>query len=303
LGSLEKLGTGTLTLTGTNAYAGGTTVSGGVLEATTPDALPDGGASGDIGTTSSGVLAVSTAGWDSGDIAALVGNSCFSGNLGIDVPASSAFTYSSDIQNTSLGLTKLGAGTLTLGGDNQYTAGTTVAAGTLQLGDGTTNRSVPGNITDNASLVFANASAQSYSGVISGTGGVTKVGAGTLTLSGVNLYTGGTTVAAGTLALSGGDDRLSTSGAITMAGGTLDLGGHGQTTSGGLSFQTNPGSVVQNGSLTLVGTGTVLAASQSGRIDTDLALAGSGDWLWSIGEGATLTFGGDVSFAVNDNEL
>ena len=40
-----------------------------------------------------------------------------------------------------------------------------------------------------------------------------------------------------------------------------------------------------------------------GRIDTDLALAGSGDWLWSIGEGATLTFGGDVSFAVNVNEL
>ncbi len=42
---------------------------------------------------------------------------------------------------------------------------------------------------------------------------------------------------------------------------------------------------------------------QPGRIDTNLVLAGSGDWLWSIGEGATLTFGGDVSFAVNNNEL
>ena len=75
-------------------------------------------------------------------------------------------------------LTKAGSGTLTLSGANTYTGSTAVSNGTLQLGDGTTNGSVTGDITDNAVLVFRDASSQTYGGVIDGSGTVTKSGSG-----------------------------------------------------------------------------------------------------------------------------
>ena len=68
-------------------------------------------------------------------------------------------------------LSKFGIAPLVLTGANTYTGGTTVTGGPLQLGDGTTsNGSVAGNITVNSTLIFANPNAQSYSGVISGSG-------------------------------------------------------------------------------------------------------------------------------------
>ena len=73
-------------------------------------------------------------------------------------------------------LNKVGTGTLTL--TNMNTAYTSVpaviSAGVLQLGDGTTNGSIAGNIADNASLVFNNGSDQTFSNVITGSGTVTK---------------------------------------------------------------------------------------------------------------------------------
>ena len=84
---------------------------------------------------------------------------------------------------------------LTLTGTNTYTGGTTVSTGTLR-GDTT---SLQGNIADNAVLEFDQGSSRTFSGVVSGTGTLTKSGAGTLTLAGANNYTGGTTVSAGTL--------------------------------------------------------------------------------------------------------
>lgn len=55
-------------------------------------------------------------------------------------------------------------------------------------------------------LTVNQASASTYAGVLSGTGSLIKNGAGVLTLSGLNTYTGGTTINAGTLALSGFND-------------------------------------------------------------------------------------------------
>ena len=71
-------------------------------------------------------------------------------------------------------LTKTGTGTLTLTGANTYTGGTTISAGTLQLGNGGTTGSVAGNIVDNGALVFNRSDALTYGGVISGTGTLTK---------------------------------------------------------------------------------------------------------------------------------
>jgi autotransporter-associated beta strand protein len=62
-------------------------------------------------------------------------------------------------------------------------------------------------------------------------------GAGTLTLTGASTYTGSTTIQAGTLRISGADDRLPTGTTLTIdggatAGGTFDLNGRNQTVAG-----------------------------------------------------------------------
>ena len=102
-------------------------------------------------------------------------------------------------------LVKVGGGALTLLGSNTYSAGTLISAGLLQLGDGLTrNGYVLGNITNNAQLGVANPFDQTFSGIISGPGSLTKSGAGVLTLTGQNTYTGDTTNNAGTLRLGDG---------------------------------------------------------------------------------------------------
>jgi fibronectin-binding autotransporter adhesin len=100
------------------------------------------------------------------------------------------------------GLTKTGSDTLTLSATNTYAGVTTVGAGTLQLGDGSTrNGSLSGTIVNNGILIVANPTAQIFANTITGIGGFTKTGTGTLTLSSSNSYLGGTIISAGTLRL------------------------------------------------------------------------------------------------------
>jgi autotransporter-associated beta strand protein len=120
-----------------------------------------------------------------------------------------------------------GGGTVILTAANTYTGGTTINAGTLQLGDGAAAiGSVVGSITDNAALVFANPLTQAYAGTISGSGSVTKTGAGMLTLTGSNSYAGATTVNAGTLAFS----SFNALGSPTAGNSTISLGGSAPAT-------------------------------------------------------------------------
>ena len=91
-----------------------------------------------------------------------------------------------------------------LTGANSYTGGTTISAGTLQLGNGGTTGSIVGNVTDNGTLVFGRGDMVTFPGVISGTGGISQAGSGTTILTAANSYTGGTTINAGTLQLGNG---------------------------------------------------------------------------------------------------
>lgn len=107
----------------------------------------------------------------------------------------------------STALLKAGTGTLTVTNANTYTGTTTVNGGTLKIGDGTTDGSLAGPIANNASVVFDTVGAKTYGGTLSGGGAgvtITKQGAGTLTLTGTNSFTGVTAVNAGTLRLGTG---------------------------------------------------------------------------------------------------
>jgi len=122
----------------------------------------------------------------------------------------------------SVGLTKSGAGRMDLANtNNSYTGRTTISAGTLEV---TGQLPGSGGITNNASLVFNSAANQAVSGAIDGTGGLQKLGAGSLSLTSLtNVYTGATAVDAGTLLVNG----IHTGGAeYTVAAGAT-LGGSG----------------------------------------------------------------------------
>ena len=142
-------------------------------------------------------------------------------------------------------------GNLFLGsiGTNTYSGSLTPAGTTYRLGGGGGTLVLPGNsaLTDNGSTPQA------------------LVVNGNVTLTGSNTYSGGTTINAGTLLLSGGNNSLSSSGNITVASGVLDLGGNGQTTSGTVSLQ---GGTVQNGTLT---NNSFNYTAQSGVINATLA--------------------------------
>ena len=174
---------------------------------------------------------------------------------------------------------------------NTYTGGTTINAGTLQLGDGiSANGSVAGNITDKATLVFANPNSQTYSGVISGAGSVVKTAAGTLVLSGASSFTGGLNVQQGTLSIPT-INNLGASGPLG-AGPSVSLGSMGQT--GTLEYTGGTASSNMPFSLAAGGNATV----QIDTAATNLSLSGviSGSGMVTKSGAGTLILGANNSF-------
>jgi autotransporter-associated beta strand protein len=179
----------------------------------------------------------------------------------------------------SSGLILTGDGTLLLSASNTYSGGTTIYAGTLQLGDGLANNgSVQGDILNNQSsaggLVFAPATTQTFSGTISGTGSLGAAGPGKLTLtSTANSYSGGTTVTGGTLALPAGANVLGTGGILVENANAVLSFANGATLGGNLTVQSGgelagPG----GGSSTLVvATGKSVTISSGGHLVPSLA--------------------------------
>ena len=118
-------------------------------------------------------------------------------------------------------LTKLGTGTWVIDENLSYGGSTTIAAGTLQIGNGGTVGSIPGNVLNSGVLSFDRADAITFAGVISGSGSVAQNGLGTVTLTGTNSYVGGTNLNAGIVAITK-DANLGT-GPLNFDGGTLEI--------------------------------------------------------------------------------
>ena len=114
------------------------------------------------------------------------------------------------------GLSITGAGLVVMSGANSYTGGTTISAGTLQVGNGgTTGTLGTGGVTNNSALVYNRSNSIADNNNISGSGTVTQAGSGILTLSGANTYTGGTWINAGTLNV-GSSGAIGSTGTITF---------------------------------------------------------------------------------------
>jgi len=233
IAGLTKLGSGTLTLSGSNAYTGATTITTGALQ------IGTGSTTGSLATT--GTIAIGTG-------ASLVFNRSDTVTQGGNFTAGTISGNGSITQN--------GTGKLVLSSGNTFLGGVVIHSGTVGVTEGSSLggfsvgapqltfagnstmqfQATPVNFYNSARKFSINAGVtatfdtQSFSagidGIISGsTGSFVKIGSGTLTLRGNNTYGGGTTVSAGTLTLGSSLALGSTTGALALNGGAVNAGG------------------------------------------------------------------------------
>ncbi len=151
-----------------------------------------------------------------------------------------SYTNSDSTLNTgpaTLSLTKGGAGTWVLTGDNNLAEPVTITSGRLVIGRGNSGSlklrtsprtaAVPAvTVGSTAELVFGRDDDVSFSTRISGLGGIRKRGLGNLTLTGSHIFAGATTVQSGTLRL---DGALTGNGTINVSSGATLVGSGSST--------------------------------------------------------------------------
>jgi autotransporter-associated beta strand protein len=187
-------------------------------------------------------------------------------------------------------LVQMGNGTLVLTGSNTYTGGTTVQGGPLQIGNGGSTGSLAGNVYLPyyfSSLLFNRTGTVAAPGNISGSGGLTQEGSGTLILSGTNTYSGGTSVENGLLvatnpsAISGGSLLdVSSSGSVVLGQqGSQYIEGLGQIAGAPLGSQasgTSGGGVMAPAASGSAGGGGINSVPEPGTLALLAAAAACG---------------------------
>ncbi|WP_041782266.1 autotransporter domain-containing protein [Ancylobacter novellus] len=207
------------------------------------------------------------------------------------------------------GIVKIGAGTIVLAADNSYTGGTVIKAGTLQLGNGGTSGWILGDVLNNGVLAFDRSDDVTFAGVVSGTGALAKIGDGSLTLTGANAYTGGTTIGAGTLQIGDGGTSGSIAGDVVNNGvlaidlsTTLTL--DGAISGNGALQQNGTGTTILTGASTYTGSTTVssgalivngsIGASSLLTVDAGSLIGGTGTLPATMINGGTLAPGNSI---------
>ncbi len=337
--SLSKSGAGTQILTGTNTYTGTTTIHAGTLQFgkqvslynntlaswTAENLMVNSGATAAFNVGGTGEFT-------SADLDALLAVGTATGGfkdgarVGLDTTNESggSFTYGSIIANSNsganaIGLTKLGAGTLSLTGINTYSGATLVSAGVLSIAADSALGTAPvtattGHLTLNGGTLATTATfaldsnrgislgasggtvdvaantTLTYGGIAADVGTLTKAGAGTLILSGVNTYSGSTTVNAGVLSIAADSGLGTAPGAATPAQLTLNDGTLATTTD--MTLASTRG-------LSLGASGGTLDVAASTTLSYDGSIAGAGS-LTKAGTG-TLALSGANSYTSTTN--
>ncbi|KDC57177.1 autotransporter outer membrane beta-barrel domain-containing protein [Bordetella bronchiseptica] len=226
-GTLVKTGQGTLVLGGTNQYGGGTTVNAGTVQVARDANL--GAAAGAVALNNARLASTGT--FSTARTATLTGNGTF------DTADGTTLGWTGGIGGTGA-LVKTGQGTLVLGADNQYAAGTTVNAGTVQVARDANLGAAAGAVTldggtlaasasfssargvtvgaGNGAMSVANGASLDWQGLIGGTGALIKEGAGTLVLGNDNQYAAGTVVNAGTVQVARDANLGAVAGAVAL---------------------------------------------------------------------------------------
>jgi autotransporter-associated beta strand protein len=199
---LTKTNSGTLTIQTTNNYTGVTAFNGGIVSIAT---ITNSGSASPIGAASS---ASANLAFNGGTLQYTGGNggtdhgatlNAGGGTVQVTSSATTLLLSSPIVGSSGGGLTSSGSGTLVLSGANTYNGNTTISGGILQVGNGgaTGNLGTGSTITDNSALVVLRTGTLVLTNNIGGPGNITNNGTGTLTLSGVNTFTGGLTVNTG----------------------------------------------------------------------------------------------------------
>ncbi len=186
-GSLVKSGTGTLTITNTNSYMGGTTLEGGTINVNNAEALGN----------SSGALTFS----GSGGTLQLGGTISSSRNYVLNASGTIDtngydLTSSGVISGSGGALVKAGAGTLTLAGSNSYSGGTVINAnsGTVSFSTPTGLSSGGVSVGTGSTLQLDASTSVTVANAITGTGvfklNVSGATANNVRLSGISGFSG-----------------------------------------------------------------------------------------------------------------
>src|SRR4051812_1196601 len=248
-GTITKSGLGTLTLSGANTFSGAVTINGGTLSIASSSAL--GTSSTALAINPTGIFQ-STGTFSSARTITLGGTGGASSGGTLDVTAANNETRTGVISGTG-SLTKTGTGTLTLSAANTYTGDTYISGGAVSvsnsqalgalppslgsalyavhMANGTTLQTTFSSTGDNRQLQLSGGTAtldvtaalsQQRNGLIYGSGGLIKTGAGTEILTNANTYTGGTTINGGILQVNNSSGSGTGTGAVTVnSGGTL----------------------------------------------------------------------------------
>ena len=317
-GTLQKLGGHTLTLSGSNGFTS-LIIDEGTVSVSSSNNL--GSSSGTV--TVDGTLNVSASFSNARTV--LLDNGTFS------IDSGDTLTQTGEIQNraTTASLTKVGSGTMVLGGGNTYTGDTILQSGRLEINNneriGNSSDLIVNagtfdlnNFTETVSglsgsggsidtggssgrLVVNQSENLTYSGTIVGSGGLTKQGSGTLTLAGQNTYDGSTLIQNGTLQLASPGGLDSTTDVVVSTNGTFDLNGVSETVDsisgdgnirlGGASINVDESSGTRTFSGVISETGSI---SKTGG--HKLILSGNNTFT-----GGVLVFDGAISVGADNN--
>jgi autotransporter-associated beta strand protein len=302
-GVMEKLGAGTVTFSAPNTYTGGTFIRKGTLSISGSGSLASTGA---LNLSSGAIFDISSSS-GSQQIGDLTGSSSSLIQLGANqliFGTSNETNFAGNVEGSGGVLHKIGSGTAILTGMSEYDGGTILEGGIVEINTNSALGYPAGAITiaDDSTLRLAsditdmnrpilidsgktftintNTYVVKQEGVISGTGALTKTGKGRLTLSGVNLYTGLTTISNGVLVIASSGqiagDILVQAGSVLAGSGVVN--GAVSVHNGAVINPGNPKGILTVGSLALSPLSVTLIELdpfQGSRINVTSATAGS----------------------------